>query len=235
MKKLLLIIIILLLGGCMSIKDDKSEMAPDKNSTEISVTKHICLAEISSKQIGKNLDGDKVISFEVIPHYEDPYSEVNYIPNFEVGYDSYSEFEVGDIVKITFSATDDNVVVYEMTPDNSLYQTAHTIKDFISITPIKVEIGYGYYDQLEYITLTESDEIKDFLDELDLIVVYEEYTKEHGFGYSNGVINFIDSLGVIQTIEFNQFVVVNDKEYNYRWTIDDTSLNSYLKEKYRFE
>ena len=40
---------------------------------------------------------------------------------------------------------------------------------------------------------------------------------------------------MIQTIEFNQFVVVNDKEYNYRWTIDDTSLNGYLKEKFGFE
>lgn len=235
-----LILGLIILSACVVQETNEPTPTPeikpnDTDSSEVFLTEYTCVAEIASKQVGKTVDGNKVILFWAVPYYEDPYSEVNYIPEFSVDYDLYNEFEIGDTIKITFSETEDQVIVYEMIPDDSLYQTAHTIKDFVEIIPVKIEIGYGYYDQLEYVTLTEKEEIKIFLDELDSLVVYEEYTREHGFGYSNGFITFTDSEGITQTIEFNQYVVVDDKEYNYRWTMNDVTLNGYLKEKYKFE
>ena len=215
-KRLFAIVLILgliILSACVVQETNEPTPTPeinpnDTDSSEVFLTEYTCVAEIASKQVGKTVDGNKVILFFA---------------------------EIGDTIKITFSETEDQVIVYEMIPDDSLYQTAHTIKDFVEIIPVKIEIGYGYYDQHEYVTLTEKEEIKIFLDELDSLVVYEEYTRGHGLGYSNGFITFTDSEGITQTIEFNKYVVVDDKEYNYRWTMNDVTLNGYLKEKYKFE
>ena len=169
-KRLFAIVLILgliILSACVVQETNEPTPTPeinpnDTDSSEFFLTEYTCVAEIASKQVGKTVDGNKVILFWAVPYYEDPYSEVNYIPEFSVDYDLYNEFEIGDTIKITFSETEDQVIVYEMIPDDSLYQTAHTIKDFVEIIPVKIEIGYGYYDQHEYVTLTEKKKLRFF-------------------------------------------------------------------------
>ncbi len=188
-----------------------------------------CIAEIIEMK-------DTVLLY---PYVEDAETaEVRNIPEITEGNKMFEGYERGDTVKLTFRQSQKNgsIEVLQVERDNTLYQTAYKITDFISFNPVKIEIAaLPNTEYSQTLVFENTKELGELMNALESIVVYDKYIEPRGAGKISFELRFFDREGNQIVIGDYSQVIVNDKAYYYRWTKTDNTLSKLLRQYFNFE
>jgi len=183
-----------------------------------------CVAEIIEMK-------DAILLYPYIEDIET--AEVRNIPEIDINHKMFEDYKIGDTVRLTFRQLQKkgSIEILQVLPDDTLYQRAYRITDFIEFNPVKIEIvALPNTEYSQTVVIENQKEINELMHKLDSIVIYDQFIEPRGAGKISYEMKFFDQKGnEILICDYSQ-IIVNEIKYFYRWTKTDNTLSALLKQ-----